>query len=309
MKPTIITSGQAFTDIDALACAVSYAELLHLEGVDAEVVLPGPLNHSITPTIKSWDFTYVTEPTVQEYQSVLVDVSEESHFAKCAQPETITEVFDHRYGFQDYWNATLGSGSHIELVGSCATLIWEEFIKRGQSERISATSANLLLVAIVSNTLCFKAQITHQRDIKAFNELQKYISLPSDWQETYFTEQEADVFADIQSAIISDTKVLEIPGLGFPIVMGQLELWDGNSFIEKHQSEIESALTSFKYEYWFMSVPSIKEGINYFYTKNEQLKRLLEKYTQAVFIGDTGTTSKLWLRKEVRAELLKGTGN
>lgn len=40
MKPTIVTTGQAFADIDAVGCAIAYAELLRAEGKSAEAVLP-----------------------------------------------------------------------------------------------------------------------------------------------------------------------------------------------------------------------------------------------------------------------------
>ncbi len=48
MSPIVITTGQAFADIDAVACAIAYAELLTLEGKSSEVVLPGTLNNSVT---------------------------------------------------------------------------------------------------------------------------------------------------------------------------------------------------------------------------------------------------------------------
>src|SRR5438093_982303 len=135
MTNLIVTSGQSFTDIDALACAVAYAELLRLEGNAAEAVLPGPLNHSIMPTMRAWKLSYVTKPTLAIYQSIVVDVSEPKHIAVCVFPDSIIEIYDHRYGFQDVWNKKLGAHAHIELVGSCATLVWEQFEKRGYTDR------------------------------------------------------------------------------------------------------------------------------------------------------------------------------
>ena len=67
MEKYIVTTGEAFTDIDALACAIAYGELLKLEGKEAEVVLPGLLNHSITPTIKSWNLDFKTGPSFSDY--------------------------------------------------------------------------------------------------------------------------------------------------------------------------------------------------------------------------------------------------
>jgi len=180
MKTTVITAGETFTDIDVFACVCAYAELLNLEGKKTEIVLPGVLNSSITPTLQSWKIPYVTAPTETDYDVVIVDVSELAYVAKFVKPEQVVEVYDHRFGFQDFWKEKIGDNAHIEYVGACATLIWEEYKKRGYAEKISKVSANLLTIAILSNTLNFGASVTDQRDVVAFEDLKKYIDLPVD---------------------------------------------------------------------------------------------------------------------------------
>ena len=97
------------------------------------------------------------------------------------------------------------------MVGSCATLIWEEFGKRNLSGSISATSANLLYTAIVSNTLNFKASVTTRRDREAYKQLQKFTNLPKNWIEKYFEEQDSDKLNNVYDAIVNDTKNIEGP--------------------------------------------------------------------------------------------------
>lgn len=305
MKKIIVTSGETFADIDAFACAIAYAELLRLEGNDAEAVLPGTLNHSITPTIRAWGLSFSTQPSATGYSSVLVDVSEPAHVARCAPPESVTEIYDHRYGFEKIWRDRLGENCHIEPVGACTTLIWEEFKRRGFADRISAKSANLLLIGTVSNTLNFGAQVTTERDIRAAKELESRIDLPKDWKETYFKEQEETALKDPENTIRNDTKTLDIPGLGLPLVMGQLELWDSRDFLGNHQDKIRRVLASYNVEDWFMSLPCIKERINYVYAENERVKALLGEIIDARFEGNIGKTDKMWLRKEVRKRLLQ----
>ena len=242
MDNFIVTSGELFTDIDAFACTVAYTELLKLEGKNTEAILPGVLNHSITPTIRSWRLPYLTKPNFKKYKSVVVDVSEPVHVAKCAHMESVVEIYDHRYGFEKIWHDKLGKDSHIEAVGACMTLIWEEFKKRGYADKISAKSANILLMGTISNTLDFGAQVTTDRDIVAAEELKKYVDLPKNWKDVFFIEQEAVILENVVQAIKNDTKDLEIPGLGFPVVMGQLELWNSSSFSKEHLSEIREAL-------------------------------------------------------------------
>lgn len=303
MKPIIVTSGQLFTDIDAYACAIAYQELLQKEGKLAEVVLPGILNTSISKTILSWGVSINTIPTFYDYNSVIVDVSELTHIAKCAPLDSIIELFDHRYGFINFWQEKLGAHSHIEFVGSCTTLIWEEFKKRGYSESISTLSANLLYMGTVSNTLDFKAQVTTPRDMLACKELERYIDLKSDWKENYFKEQEESLLQDIKTAVQSDTKVIEIPDTEYKIVMGQVEMWNGSDFVQDNQQILEESVRDFNFPHWFVSIPSISENRNYIFTKSDFVKELLMKILPVVFDGDIGITNNLWLRKEIRKEL------
>ncbi len=161
------------------------------------------------------------------------------------------------------------------------------------------------MVSIVSNTLNFKSGNTDARDLEAAKSLEVHTDMPKNWVTTYFEEQEREVLRDPKKAIISDTKTLNIPGLAYPIVMGQMELWDSRALFEKHLDSAEAALESFGKPDWFLSSPCIKEGKNYLYSKSDRVKELLIKHIGAKFNGDIGTTDKLWLRKEIRKVLLE----
>jgi inorganic pyrophosphatase/manganese-dependent inorganic pyrophosphatase len=305
MNPTVVTTGQAFADIDAVACAIAYAELLHIEGKSAEVVLPGTLNNSITNSVKAWKLDYLTKPTHSDTEYVLVDISDPVHFATCTKHGTVTEVYDHHPGFETYWQEKIGANAHIKPIGAAATLIWEEWKKRGQSKNITQKSAQLLAVAILSNTLNFGAIITDKRDHIAFDELQARFPLTSEWIARYFIEQESAVMQDVEQAIKSDTKVLTLSGCPFPVTVGQLELWDGRVFLNTNTEAIQSALESFGHEHWIMSIPSLSEKKNHFYAKNEDLKLLFSQKIGATFDGNYATTPRLWLRKEILKKFSK----
>ncbi len=270
MNPIVVTTGQAFADIDAVGCAIAYAELLRLEGKPAEVVLPGALNNSVTESVRAWGLEYLTAPTHPDTEYVIVDISDPAHIATCAEMGTVTEVYDHHPGFENYWQDKIGERSHIEPIGAAATLIWEEFKIRGHAEHISPLSARLLAVAILSNTLNFGAVITHERDHTAYAELMTIAILTDEWIASYFTEQETAVMLDVRQAIINDTKILSIPALPFAMTVGQLELWDGSAFLGHNLEAIESALTSFGEEHWIMSIPSLSEKQNHFFTKKRR---------------------------------------
>lgn len=305
MKPIVVTTGQAFADIDAVGCTIAYAELLRAEGKSAEAVLPGTLNNSVSDSVRAWGLEYATTPTQADSNYVLVDVSDPAHIADCAKNGIVTEVYDHHPGYERYWQEKIGEHSHIEPIGAAATLIWEEWKKRGQTEKISEKSAKLLGVAILSNTLNFGAVITNNRDRVAYTELQAIAPLTDEWIAQYFTEQEETVVKDVRESIISDTKVFVPPTFPFTLTIGQLELWDGSAFLKTHTEAIESALKRFGHEHWIMSIPSLSEKHNHFYTTSEAVKELFSSGLGITFDGDYATSPRLWLRKEIIKQLSK----
>ena len=297
MEKIIVTTGQPFTDIDALACALAYTELLQLEGKNVGTVLPGPLNKSVTEKIKKWKLNFSIKPGYKNAKYILVDISDPKFFASFVKEKDVIEVFDHRAGFETYWKEKLSNNAKIEMVGSCATLIWEEYNKRMHSKDISEINANLVYTAIASNTLNFQASVTTKKDKKAFKNISKFTNLPKNWIETYFKDQEKESLENPIEAILKDTK--GTGEVGSEIVVGQLEFWDSRNFVFNNLKDIEIALTSFGKPKWFLTSPSISEGKNYLFTKNSEIKKLLTETIDAKFDGDIGTTDKLWLRKEI----------
>ncbi|MEX2405556.1 MAG: hypothetical protein WD579_03065 [Candidatus Paceibacterota bacterium] len=302
----VVTSGEKYVDIDALACAVAYQELLNLEGKDSVVVFPGILNHSISPIVKKQSYSVEKKIPEQVDGYVVVDVSEPDHVASFVIPEKVKEIYDHHYGFRNFWEEKIGlENVHIEMIGACATLIWEAFKKRDKDQQISTSSANLLSFAIISNTFNLTSPLTHQKDVSAFNELEQYTDLPSNWKEVYYNEQEQFIYENPIKAVTDDTKIQDIPQLKQSLVIGQIELWDGSNFIEEHLEDIQTSLRQHNNPCWMINIPSISEGKNYIYSENSTVKELIEDVTNCSFEGNTCVTDRLILRKEI----LKGLYN
>jgi inorganic pyrophosphatase/exopolyphosphatase len=301
MGKIVVTAGERNTDIDALACAISYADLLRSEERDAISVFPGAFNKSITNKIRSWQMDYLTTCPKNVSGFVIVDMSNYNYFAEFVDKDKVLRIFDHHYGFKDYWEKKIGKNAVIEYVGSCATLIWETY-KRNPVTKISQVNANLLAVAIVSNTLNFNASITNERDKNAFNQLKAYTTLDDNWIKRYFEDQTKMVYEKPYEEIKNDTNLYNLSSLG-EIVIGQIELWNSGDFVTKYKKEIEEALLSLGNKNWFMTAPSISEGKNYLFTKSKDIKEVLENKIGAEFEGDIGVTGKLWLRKEILREL------
>lgn len=296
-----VTQALYTSDMDSLACSIAYAELLNLEGKNAIAYVPKEPTNSVTSEIKTWDFKYEEEPSPEELDDmsfVLVDTTDPHTFPKFVKQEKIVEIYDHHVGFEDYWKQKLGANAKIEMVGACATLIWEEYKKRGMSEKISQTSAKLLYAAIVSNTLNFKATLTSPRDAQAFQEILPIADIPSDWIEKYFIDQEEYIYKNTRQAILDDVKIIEFPNLGTKLTIGQLELWDSKKFVMDYKPLIKEILDNFDHQRWFFNAPCISMGKTYVFTENEEIKSILEKNFGFVFDSGVGEINKLIERKE-----------
>ncbi len=300
-----ITSGEKYVDIDAFACVFAYRELLLTEGKNVQVVLTGALNHSVTSSLKDLAGNFfVTKPTIPNpKQVVIMDISEPSHLPLFANESTIIEVYDHHFGFESFWKKKIGDRAKIEAVGACTTLIWEECKKRNNG-KITRKSATLLALGIISNTLNFRSGITTERDHVAFQELKARGNISDALTEGYFLDQEKTLNSNIPKTLREDTKIQEVQSIGKTFVIGQLELWDSESFIRKNEALIRKTLSEFGNTYWFLNAPSIHTGRTYFVSDNTFIQEHLTQKTGAKFEGAIGVAPRLWLRKEILREFL-----
>jgi len=299
MAKIIVTSGTRFTDLDALASAVAYREIPPEPPL---VVIPGPLNQSVSREIRRWPLNFETNINGDNYDFVIVDVSELEAMPPFVRqhPDRVVEIYDHHFGFEEFWRKKLGERAKIEEVGACATLIWEELkrrrINQGNS-RMTTLAANLLYTAIISNSLNLYSPLTTDRDRKVLEELKPFTNLPQNWISQYYLDLEREIYLKPEVVIRNDTKVQNIKGI--QCAFCQLELWNSRDFLREHSNRIEAVLREYSTEAWLFNSPCLSEGRNYLYTKNEILKNLLRRVMTITFEGGIGVTNKLWLRKEI----------
>ncbi|MFH1253413.1 MAG: hypothetical protein V1664_03745 [Candidatus Uhrbacteria bacterium] len=305
MSLITITSGQTFFDIDTWACATAYKELLEKTGQTAQVFLPGVANVSVSPMVKALGWDYLTECPPETKEFVIVDVSNPKKFATGVEVEKVKEIFDHHPGWEKFWQDKLGAAARIEMIGACATLIWEAYVRAGKEKEISPFSASLLSLAIVSNTLDFNLPITSLRDHEAFDQLSKFHQLPEGWKEKYFQEQEDEIFLDLPTAFLNDVKIEEIPILDEPLVIGQLELRDPRRLLTEKRNELEKIVAAFNHKYWLINLPSLVEKKSYWLANNPVVQKVLSERLGVVFDNGLAKTEKLMLRKMFLEKLLK----
>lgn len=239
----IVTAGKAFNDIDAFGSAIAYTELLRKQGQEAQAVFIGALNHSVTRLAleQTNDYLSTYTPTLND-RFIYVDISDKEQFAFPKEPESkIVELFDHHYGFEEYWKERLGEHAHLERVGAAATLIWEAFKKHGYEKEISPGSANLLALAIVQNTLNFSSTETHERDLQAFEELTPHLDMTVNWQQRYFQECAEAMEKDFATTLKNDTKRFERYVDEKTFIFSQLEVSeDPLKVLNRHKQEIHT---------------------------------------------------------------------
>ena len=317
--PIVVVGGSAYADIDVLACVAAYKQFLQLQGFRADGLIMGPWNQTMPPSVKKWQidvknkFLYDGE----KCDFVLVDFSDPTYVDSFVNLDEVIEVFDHHYGYEDYWRDKIGDKAKIEKIGACATLIWEEFRNAKIDHKISPVNANLLYTAIFANTLDFKSAVTGERDRVAAKELLPYTKLPQNWHEQYYAEIEGEFLEDALKNIREDTKKIKMFDSRFNF--GQIELVNARNFLEQSINsftDLESkASQDGEKEAWVVNVVSIEEGCSYLYSNCTKLLKRLKTITTPKALektcngGSILVTPRLWLRKELLKELMISEGH
>lgn len=294
----IVTSGKKYLDIDAYGGIVAYAELLNLQGVRAIAASTAAFNQSITTTARSihTDF-YVEYSVTDEDRFIVIDVSEPDNLDAMVRLDSIAEVIDHHLGYEDFWKGRSVT-TDIEFIGAACTQIYERWAKSGLLNKMSSSSAKLLSLGILDNTLNFKASVCTQRDIDAYKALVSRAGVSTNWAANYFTECQSSLEKDIADSIRNDTKMMQLPGYSIPVKVGQAVVWNGQGFIEQCKKLVEE-------KDHFINIVSIDEGRNYIIVKDQKLGDFIGSLLNATKVNQVITTEHLWLRKEIMKQAIE----
>jgi inorganic pyrophosphatase/exopolyphosphatase len=300
----IITAGASYFDIDVYGGVTAYAELLRKQGIDAQAVTTAVLNDSISPLVRAWKVSLAREYVPQPDDTyTLIDISEAKYFEKFVDVDRIDEIIDHHPGLEDFWQERIGERALIERVGAACTQVFEKWEQAGLASQISETSARLLMCGILDNTLNFGADITTERDRKAYAALKERANLPEDWPAQYFRDCQQVIMQDLASSLTNDTKTPHFRTYPHPTAVGQLALWDAGDIAERSE-EIFKHVISAREDHWFMNAISISEKKSYFVTDVPEMKIWLSDVLGITFNGNIAEANRMWLRKEIlRADI------
>jgi nanoRNase/pAp phosphatase (c-di-AMP/oligoRNAs hydrolase) len=273
----IVTSGQKYIDIDALACVIAYAEL-----TGAVPVVCGDLNATIPNIVRNMDFKYFSSPPFTADSFIIVDISDPNFLPQFVDMDKVKKVYDHHFGYEKFW----GERGQIEKIGAAATQIFELF----NNQQPTTKTANLLFVAIMANSLCLKSSVTSLRDVAAIEKLKEFIDLPKDFISEYYSEIERYSLEKLAWTIKNDVKYL--PHATF----AQLELFDAKDVLAR---KLELIKIFREYKDCFLNLVSIKDGKSYFITESDGVKQILQNTLQVAFKDNIAEYEKLILRKEI----------
>lgn len=304
----IVTGGKAYSDIDVLACASAYQQLLELLHIPSQAIISPIWNRTIPSSIHSWPI-FVDRDLKKQFENCrfsIVDVSDPRFFLDSISLTDVYEVFDHHHGYEEYWKNKIGTRAYIEKVGACATLIWERFKTLEMEKKINSTNANLLYTAIFANTLDFKSYAAQERDRKAFEELFLYTQLAPDWKQKYYHEIQKEILDNIVKSIADDTKVF--PFQGKHLFFSQLELWNAREIASRQMYNfLSNSLNhqlSEQESYYIVNVVSIEEEKSYLISNIAIVKEYLQESIKGVQLTSGWmTTERLWQRKELLKEM------
>lgn len=287
-------------DIDGTACSYAYSEYLNKIGILAMPAFFGNVDKEARFVIKKFK---IKKPlNAEKYLDkiddiVLVDASEISGISPKIKTEQIVEIIDHRK-VNDSAKFPLAK-IQIEFVGSAATLIAEKF-KKNKIE-ISKESAALLLSAIISNTINFKAKVTTNRDIRMHRWLLLKIKLPKNYTHEMFADK-SKINKPLKKYFLEDKFAIWEFG-GTKISTVQMEIIDLDKFIRKNIEKIKKTLTKIKNERSidtiFLTCIDIEKGFNVFVVIDDLAKDILSKALKIKFNGMIARRNGIIMRKEI----------
>lgn len=299
MKPILIT-GYVNPDLDAVAGTIAYSEFLNKKGEEAVVGLIGEPHDEAKYLLDRYKIKYpdIIENTDNFHHVILVDASDLIGLEGRISPEKVIEIIDHRKVNEadKFPNAKV----QIELVGSACTLIAEKFMESNVEP--SKDSAVLLCGAIISNTLNFKNKgVTTDRDIKAFEYLNKIARIPIDFSKELFKSKSDLSGEKLRERVLGDLAWFNMGNK--KVGIAQLEIVDSYKILNDRLGEVIGIINDIKKEMKlnsiFLNLIDLDEEINFFITDDFVLQATLEKVLSIKFNKNIAIKNELIMRKQI----------
>ncbi len=259
---TIVTGCEG-PDLDGIACMVAYSELLNKTGIQSEARYFGNLDMETDFVSKHTNLIPDNSKTFPKNADVvLVDTANPDIIDKSIPVDRVISVFDHRQLV--FTNKFTNADLHIELVGSCATLITEEYQKAKVTP--SVNTAIYLYAAIIFSTINFKNSVTTQRDIKAAEWLLSIAELDESFIRDLFSAKSQISSSNLYEILSQDFSIKTLSS--HKIGIAQIEMVDINRFLSDLKQPLQEALSKLKsnnsLEFIFFNGIDVVDGYSLF---------------------------------------------
>jgi len=292
---TTIVLPRTEPDLDGVACAVAYAELLNATGALSKPwykEIPDAEAKHLINLCKS--VLYAGNNEVENAkQFILVDASGLEGLPSEVDPANITEVIDHRFHHKAedlFPNAKI----QIESVGAAATLIAEKYMA---ANIIPSHDSGLMLYgAIHSNTQCLKGTITSDRDRFASNWLEQAVFIPKNFLEEQFAARRDDLIQDIDASIRRERKEYVHPTGEYAI--SQLEFHGSGKVLKERIRTISDVINELTPR-TALNMVDLDANCSYIYVVDEGLKSIFTNKIGLFFSDDIAISDGIILRKQI----------
>lgn len=294
---TIVTGCEG-PDLDGIACMFAYSELLNKLGVPSEVRYSGQLDLE-TEYLKKYTNYFPASRDPYPYNSdfVLVDTANPDIIDQKIPVDKVITIFDHRQLVftSKFVNAEL----KIDLVGSCATLICEEFLKHNLEP--SKNVATYLYAAIIFSTIYFKNSVTTDRDINMASWLLSIVNLDKNFIYDLFSVKSNITPENLYNTIVQDFSIKILSGRKLGVA--QIEMTNINRFLDDLNLSLKSTLLKIKndnnLDYIFFNGIDLLEGYSLFVVIDTESSSLFSKALNISTFGESFKYHSIIMRKQI----------
>lgn len=290
--PLHLTVPRTTPDLDGLACAIAYTELLRAQSIPARAWVAGMPDPEARFVAEQLGASVDSTPPPANCVFVLVDASDLRGMPPL-DPERVVEVIDHRLHHRAaelFPNASLC----IEPVGAAATLIAERF--QSQAIEPSPVATKLLQSAIMSNTQALRGTITTERDRLAFQFLAKLFPLGADFVERQFQARRQAILDDLSTSIDRERKDFDHPDGAF--ILSQLEFPGARQFIAECLPIIEHLGPRA-----MLNLVDVDDAVSLLLVPNPTFRAWVAHHARLHFDGPVAVSPGILLRKQLVARL------
>ena len=300
----IVITPYHWPDIDGVAGCYALSELLR----KLECKNPRPLISQTPQFEASWVLDKfkihlnTVEDEYKEQMVILVDVSDPVDIPNLIPTNNVIAVIDHRsyYNNKDFRNAFFC----IDTVGSATSLV--SLLYKYSSHQPSTVTADLLYLAIMSNTIKCKTHNTTKTDLEAVEWLENFIDINHDFVDEMFIAKSN--VRNIYATINDDTssKLQHINGM--KTAVSQLEIISAEQFIHNNYNLILNALNRIKSdrsaESIFLIVIDVKIGWTYLVFIDQSMQHFVTENFETSHNEKFFIIKKIHTRKEIIQTLL-----